>query len=75
LSATVEATDAQVIDPTGAERKFLEASGARAERMTDPELALLLALRAYRLHPDAETDHLRATLSHDERPAGAPIAA
>jgi WD40 repeat protein len=32
------------------------AAAARAERMTDPELALLLAARAYRLHPDPETE-------------------
>ncbi|BCJ47414.1 hypothetical protein GCM10010168_17720 [Actinoplanes ianthinogenes] len=32
------------------------AAAARAERLTDPELALLLAQRAYRLHPDAETE-------------------
>ncbi|MEV4351832.1 WD40 repeat domain-containing protein [Actinoplanes sp. NPDC049596] len=113
LSSTVEASEAGIIDPAGAEREFLEAgralrdrearsrrrrthglfaglvavltvvsvlavvaiasarragserdravarelaAGARAERMTDPELALLLARRAYGLHPDAETE-------------------
>ncbi|MDR7275375.1 nSTAND1 domain-containing NTPase [Catenuloplanes atrovinosus] len=41
------------------------AAAARAERMTDPDLALLLALRAYRLHPDAETESvLRQATAH-----------
>jgi WD40 repeat protein len=43
------------------------AAGARAERMTDPELALLLASRAYRLHPDAETESVLRQATADTR--------
>ncbi|WP_051799759.1 nSTAND1 domain-containing NTPase [Catenuloplanes japonicus] len=43
------------------------AAGARAERMTDPELALALALRAYRLHPDAETESVLRQATADAR--------
>ena len=43
------------------------AAGARAERMTDPELALLLASRAYRLHPDAETESVLRQATADAR--------
>ncbi|MFG1994980.1 hypothetical protein ACGFJ7_33895 [Actinoplanes sp. NPDC048988] len=43
------------------------AAGARAERMTDPELALLLASRAYRLHPDDETESVLRQATADTR--------
>ncbi|WP_328473354.1 hypothetical protein OHA21_12280 [Actinoplanes sp. NBC_00393] len=43
------------------------AAGARAERMTDPELALLLASRAYRLHPDPETESVLRQATADAR--------
>jgi WD40 repeat protein len=43
------------------------AAGARAERLTDPELALLLASRAYRLHPDAETESVLRQATFDTR--------
>jgi WD40 repeat protein len=42
-------------------------AGARAERMIDPELALLLASRAYRLHPDAETESALRQATADAR--------
>lgn len=43
------------------------AAGARAERMTDPELALLLAQRAYRLRPDDETESVLRQATTDAR--------
>ncbi|MEU4424376.1 hypothetical protein AB0F81_27470 [Actinoplanes sp. NPDC024001] len=43
------------------------AAGARAARMTDPELALLLASRAYRLHPDRETESVLRQAATDAR--------
>jgi WD40 repeat protein/transcriptional regulator with XRE-family HTH domain len=43
------------------------AAGARAERTTDPELALLLASRAYRLHPDAQTESVLRQATADAR--------
>jgi WD40 repeat protein len=43
------------------------AASARAERLTDPELALLLASRAYRLHPDAETERVLRQATSDVR--------
>ncbi|MEV4637701.1 hypothetical protein AB0J80_10145 [Actinoplanes sp. NPDC049548] len=124
LSTTEEAADAKIIDLSGTEREFLEASralrdrearlrqrrtrrlfvglvavlsvvcvlaavavasarrasterdravarelaaGARAERMADPDLALLLAGRAYRVHPDAETESVLRQATADAR--------
>ncbi|GIE35115.1 hypothetical protein Ait01nite_081600 [Actinoplanes italicus] len=43
------------------------AAGARAERVADPELGLLLASRAYRLHPDAETESVLRQATADAR--------
>ncbi|GGN99718.1 hypothetical protein GCM10010112_93750 [Actinoplanes lobatus] len=43
------------------------AAGARAERMTDPELALLLARRAYQVHPDPETESVLRQATADAR--------
>jgi WD40 repeat protein len=43
------------------------AAGARAARTTDPELALLLASRAYRLHPDPETESVLRQATADTR--------
>ncbi|GAA4605345.1 WD40 repeat protein [Actinoplanes octamycinicus] len=43
------------------------AAASRAERMADPELALLLAQRAYRLHPDPETESVLRQGTADAR--------
>ncbi|WP_328470806.1 hypothetical protein OHA21_05495 [Actinoplanes sp. NBC_00393] len=43
------------------------AAGARAERMTDPELALLLASQAYRIHPDSQTESVLRQATADAR--------
>ncbi|MBM2614506.1 hypothetical protein JIG36_02910 [Actinoplanes sp. LDG1-06] len=43
------------------------AAGARAERLTDPELALLLARRAYGIRADSETESVLRQATTDAR--------